>query len=80
MRRTYITGILDKTGDLALAQELAGHSDPKTTKRYDRRGERAKRAAVDMLHVPYAPRFQPAKQLSLTTDEKNDPLGENDEG
>lgn len=80
MRRTYITGILDKTGDLALAQELAGHSDPKTTKRYDRRGERAKRAAVDMLHVPYAPKFQPAKQLSFQNPPDSDPQGKNDEG
>lgn len=80
MRRTYITGILDKTGDLALAQELAGHSDPKTTKRYDRRGERAKRAAVDMLHVPYAPKFQSAKQLNLPVEAQIESRDKNDEG
>ncbi len=64
-RRSYITSILDKTGDLAVAQDLAGHADPKTTKKYDRRGERAKRAAVDLLHVPYGPRNLPMVQARL---------------
>ena len=76
-RRTFITTVLEKTGDLAVAQDLAGHADPKTTKRYDRRGERAMRTAVDMLHVPYAPKHQVANQLELPefvetpTDDKN---------
>ncbi len=52
LRRTFITSMLELTGDLALVQSLAGHADPRTTIRYDRRGERAKREAIDLLEVP----------------------------
>jgi hypothetical protein len=38
---------------LATIQKLAGHSDPATTARYDRRGERAMREAASHLHVPH---------------------------
>ena len=38
--------------DLATVQKLAGHSDPATTARYDRRGERAMRETASHLHVP----------------------------
>lgn len=34
-RKTFISTILEETGDLRMAQALAGHSDPKTTANYD---------------------------------------------
>jgi hypothetical protein len=39
--------------DPATIQKLAGHSDPVTSARYDRRGERAMREAASHLHVPH---------------------------
>ena len=45
-RKTFV-------GDLSTVQKLAGHSDPATTARYDRRGERAMREAASHLHVPH---------------------------
>lgn len=38
MRRTGITAYLMNSGTLD-AQRMAGHSDPRTTKLYDRRGD-----------------------------------------
>jgi site-specific recombinase XerC len=51
-RRTFISNLLDATKDLATVQALAGHSDPKITASYDRRGMRAKQAAIGKLHFP----------------------------
>src|SRR5919202_1374690 len=55
LRRTFISNLLDAGVDLSTSSELAGHSDPRTTKRYDRRGEATRKQAVDKLHVPYVP-------------------------
>ncbi len=56
LRRTYISALLDRGVDLSLASDLAGHTSPTTTRRYDRRGERARHAAAAVLVVPYVRR------------------------
>ncbi len=48
-RRTVISRLLDKTGDLSLARDIAGHVSVNTTARYDRRGDKHKRRAIDTL-------------------------------
>jgi site-specific recombinase XerD len=51
-RKTFISTILEETGDLRMAQALAGHSDPKTTANYDRREIKEMRKAAGSLHFP----------------------------
>lgn len=53
VRRSFISDALDAGVDVLTVSKLAGHADPKTTSRYDCRGERAKRQAADAIHVPY---------------------------
>lgn len=53
LRRSFISDLLDKGVDVATISRLAGHDDPRTTLRYDRRKMEVRRAAVKMLHVPY---------------------------
>lgn len=52
LRRTLIGDLLDNGTDLATAQAIAGHADPRTTSRYDRRALDTKRDAVDGLRLP----------------------------
>jgi len=54
LRRTYVSTLLDQGVDLSLASDLAGHNSPTTTRRYDRRGERARHRAAAALVIPYS--------------------------
>jgi len=57
LRRTTVGDLLDAGVDLLTVANIVGHKDPKTTARYDRRGERSKQNAASLLHVPYTKKY-----------------------
>ncbi len=54
LRRTFATRALDQGVDVATVADLMGHASLDTTRRYDRRGEQAKKDAMTAIAVPYA--------------------------
>ncbi|MCH9662067.1 MAG: site-specific integrase [Gammaproteobacteria bacterium] len=57
LRRTFISNLLAEGVDIATAQALAGHASADTTAGYDRRGEDAKRDAVDRVNMSWERRY-----------------------
>lgn len=55
LRRSTASDLLDITDALTVADYL-GHASTNTTRKYDKRGERAKRKAAQGLHIAYTPR------------------------
>jgi site-specific recombinase XerD len=52
-RRSLISELLAAGADLVSVSNVAGHSNPQVTKRYDRRSEDAIRKTLSLVSVPY---------------------------
>lgn len=53
LRRSFVSELLEVGADLSVVQQLTGHASVATTTRYDWCGDKAKRRAVALLHVPF---------------------------
>ena len=53
LRRSVASNLLDAGADVATVAKILGHSNVQTTAKYDRRGERAKIRACELISVPY---------------------------
>jgi len=56
LRRSCVTDLLDQDVDLVTVSQFLGHAKTDTTRKYDHRGDRAKRRAATRLHIPSARR------------------------
>jgi len=52
LRRSAISEMLDRNVDISMVAKVVGHSSLDTTRRYDRRDERGKRAITKVFDVP----------------------------
>jgi len=53
LRRTTTSNLLDAGADISTVAGILGHSSVNTTARYDRRGERARIKASELISIPY---------------------------
>ena len=53
LRRTTVSNLLDAGADISTVAGIVGHSSVNTTRRYDRRPERARIKASELISIPY---------------------------